>query len=204
MELLSIRAYARHKGVDHSTVRARIKSGVLEKCLVLDRDNNRKIDIDIADKEWEENSNQKKSEGAQRAMALGIKAAPTTGKHNPPTQAELAEQKKNGGKKPPKKKKIVTKVESPFKSLTDQRTEKEHYETQLKRMKYEKERGTLLDVEEVKARVSKLTTRTKEALLNIPDAYGPELLACNNLIELQNQLKLAINRALEKLEDKKS
>ena len=47
---LSIRAYARHKGLTEGAVRKAIKSGRIIP------DNNGKIDTDIADSQWEENT----------------------------------------------------------------------------------------------------------------------------------------------------
>ena len=47
---LSIRGYARHRGVDESTVRTAIKKGRITK------NENDKIDPVIADKQWEANS----------------------------------------------------------------------------------------------------------------------------------------------------
>lgn len=59
--------------------------------------------------------------------------------------------------------------------------------------------GQLLNAEEVRKTISKLVTETKEAILNVPNKVGPELLACHDLVELEVKLTEALNQALENL-----
>lgn len=56
--------------------------------------------------------------------------------------------------------------------------------------------GRLVDAEKVKKLIMDHVTATKEAILNVPDQIGPELLACQELVELQTKLTEGLNDAL--------
>jgi phage terminase Nu1 subunit (DNA packaging protein) len=66
-------------------------------------------------------------------------------------------------------------------------------------MKLDLDRGRLIDGEALKKRIIKIGTETRDAIQNIPEQFGPDLLACKDLIELQTTLSHAINKALENL-----
>lgn len=66
-------------------------------------------------------------------------------------------------------------------------------------MKLDIDRGNLIDGAALKKKIFKIATETRDALQNIPEQFGPDLLACKDLIELQTTLSHAINKALENL-----
>lgn len=66
-------------------------------------------------------------------------------------------------------------------------------------MKLDQDRGKLVDGDELKKKIFKVGTETRDALQNIPEQFGPDLLACQDLVELQSMLSKAINKALENL-----
>jgi len=66
-------------------------------------------------------------------------------------------------------------------------------------MKLDIDKGILVDGEQLRKRIMKIGVETRDAIQNIPEQYGPDLLACKDLIELQTTLSHAINKALENL-----
>lgn len=185
---MSLRAYANKKGVSAPTISARIEAGILSECVI--RDGNKLyIDSEIADREWEENKDDLREEGQRAAEALGLAsekkaklsdAMALVGDIEREDEEEAEEDKALSG-------------------LRASRQQKEFYEAKLRQLKFEREDGTLIEVAVVRDRIGELTRRTKEALLNLPEQIGPQLLSYNDLTELQNFLRQAINDALAKL-----
>jgi hypothetical protein len=66
-------------------------------------------------------------------------------------------------------------------------------------MKLDLERGELVKAPELKKQIVKIAVDTRDALRNIPDQYGPDLLACKDLVELQSLLMNSIDKALDNL-----
>lgn len=66
-------------------------------------------------------------------------------------------------------------------------------------MKLDQDKGKLIDGEELKKKIMKVGIETRDAILNVPEQFGPDLLACKDLTELQTTLTHALNKALENL-----
>ena len=66
-------------------------------------------------------------------------------------------------------------------------------------MKLDIDKGKLVDGDELKKRIFKIGIETRDAILNVPEQFGPDLLGCKSLDELQTTLAHALNKALENL-----
>ena len=161
-----------------------IKRGVLKKCLVGRKGRAYVIDQEIADQEWDSQVDPAQQEAAKRRREAGA-------------VAPLKKPKKTKEKKEEKAENVDE--ESPFKSLMEIRQDKEYWEAKLRRLKFEEEDGKLVDIDQVKATISKLTLQTKEALLNIPEQIGPDILSLTDLVTVQARIREAINAVLEDL-----
>lgn len=75
----------------------------------------------------------------------------------------------------------------------------ESLKAQQLQIKLDVERGKLIDGDELRKKIFRVGIETRDALQNIPEQHGPDLLACQDLIELQSTLLRAINEALENL-----
>lgn len=75
---LSLRAYARHRGVTHESVRRAVASGRLKASLTADRPP-QIADVALADREWAANTDLSRAPDAVKAQAAGGPATPSAG-----------------------------------------------------------------------------------------------------------------------------
>lgn len=79
------------------------------------------------------------------------------------------------------------------------RAKKEAYDAELARLKVEKEKAKLVEVDEVKAEAFKLARAVRDALLNIPDRVAGELAAETDEFKIHKRLTEEIRQACEEL-----
>jgi len=79
------------------------------------------------------------------------------------------------------------------------KAEKEHFLAKHAELDYRARIGELLETRDVKSRIERLNSITRQHLLNIPDQAAPELIAMTNVHEITNYLYVKINSALESL-----
>jgi len=140
MPLVSIRQYARDKGVSHTAVQKRVKHG---KIRLIDG----KIDPAKADADWEQNRDELQQQRGARS----------TGK--PKAQPPVA----SAERKPP-----ARESQQDGKSLPEAQRMREWLRVKREKLLLDKLDGTLVDADEVKAQTEARFRNDAEALLNWP------------------------------------
>ena len=159
MARLTIRGYARHRGVSHTAVRKAIAAGRIG----TDAEGN--IDPTQADEQWASSTNLSKPRNSVTGVpklrrdpaappeVLGV-AAPAEPMPEVPSE---------GG---------ATRLVS---SYAASRAAREGYAARLTKLEYEQRSGKLVDADEVRAHLFGLSRRMRDALLGIPDRLAPVL-----------------------------
>lgn len=152
-ELMSISAYARHRGVTPEAVRYALKVKKIVKGISNSRRGVPYIIPEVADQEW----------------VLKTQSA-NPGDGEDPTILKKA------------------------------RERKELADAELAELKVEKEKGKLLDAEEVRRDAFKTARIVRDQMLNIPDRLAVELASETDNFKIHKILSDEIRRALESLE----
>lgn len=219
MPLVSYREYARMQGIKLSSLQDRIKRGTItERAIDRTKPHRPKIITEIADADFAARRDESAADTDAMKRPLPNPAPelnPVDEMFDPP----IKKQKSVLDKKLPPLEKPTTKVVeidgefveahvepgiNPDHNLYFNKYRKAKAGTEeLKARKLELEVGELedrlLDKEQVKARIQKLVSVTRENLLNIPSKISPELIAITNLVEMETKLYKEINVALETL-----
>lgn len=207
-DLISVAAYAQHRGVSRQSVMKAIKSGRL-KSIVRDHKGAPKIaNVQACDKEWFENMSE-----SGKLAAITIKKKKESG--------EYQEKPKK-----PKKKKAPKKQEAKYippeyleeqddededsgfdssgekkLSYTEAKAEKERFDAKLKKLKYEQESKTVVSVDLIKKEFFKISSEICDNLLNITPRLASNLAAMNDEFEITQLLDGEIRLALEGIAD---
>lgn len=191
MAVISISEYARQKGWSHVNVIKKIKSGTIPACALVQVPGRKKpkIDSEIADKEILKRGDMEKTMSA------------ITQKKDVSKEALLDQSQKDleDWEKIPDTNSNQPEQPDHFLKYKTAKATREELQVHKLQMEIKEKEGKLLDADEVRARIIKLVSETKAALLNIPGKVGPELLACHDLMELEHKLTEEINNALRSL-----
>ncbi len=163
---LSIRAYAEHRGVSDTAVRKAIKQGRIS---VL---KNGKIDPEVADREWENNSN--------------------------PAYQYANEEKQNTK---PEESSHETSSRDIGVSFQQSRAIREAYEARLKKLDYDQKSGKLIPISEVQVEAFNAARLVRDRILNVPDKVIPLIAGKTNIFEMKEILKKELIKSLEVLSD---
>lgn len=219
-EVISCEEFARRVGTSSRTIRRKIESGKIHGD-ALQLMENRKIPYlvyEIALKQYQSNADyacqagRKAANDAKRAVGA---MPPKKNKPQPKPQKEVKPKKESKPAPPPSGKKTEPKEQLPnvqakppakpapiqpkddtYDRLARAKMQSEEHKARLQKLKIDEQEGRLVDSETMKQTIVKLVGETREALLNIPDNLGPELLACKDLLDLQTKLNDGINSAL--------
>lgn len=156
-ELISMREYARRRGVSNVAVFKAVKSGRIK--LV-----GGKIDPLTADRDWKKNTDARQQRGAQADPGLVVVMPPET---RTETRADPGldpgvdgvEVGPDGVKAGP--------------TLADYRRMYEQYRAQKERLEFEVKTGRLVDAEEVRRTAFVAARRVRDMLLSVPDRIAP-------------------------------
>jgi phage terminase Nu1 subunit (DNA packaging protein) len=169
-ELLSLRAYAERRGVALSTVQAAIRTGRIS--TVPGPGGEPKIDPEIADREFEANT-------------------------DPSKQGR----KENVGDLIAKENARAVKSDSDHGSATNDymkwRARREQLNAQLKELEYEQKSGKLVNAEEARREFFKIAREARDAIMNIPERISGQLAAETDEHAVRMLLKTELTRALE-------
>lgn len=163
---LSIRAYAEHRGVSDTAVRKAIKQ---HRISVL---RNGKIDPEVADREWENNSN--------------------------PAYQYTAEEKQNA---PQEESPTETSSRDIGVSFQQSRAIREAYEARLKKLDYDQKSGKLIPISEVQVEAFNAARLVRDRILNVPDKVIPLIAGKTDIFEMKDILKKELIKSLEVLSD---
>lgn len=174
-EPLSIRGYARRRGCSHVAVLKAIETGRLAQAVVEDAKGRRRIDPEVADREWAANTDQ----AQQREH------------HRGPDQGELFDTgapepvRKGGNGKGP--------------SLTDSRAVREVYAARLLQLEYSQRCGDLVERVAVDLEFYRMAKAVREAFERMPERMAAILAAEPKQTEVHRLLEKEVREALELL-----
>jgi hypothetical protein len=196
MERLSIRGYARHRGVSHTAVRKALASGRIT------ADDDGAIDPVIADEEWAASTNLAKP----RNTVIGMPRAATRPLDPPPPAQDPAYAN------PPAISPVVRATGRLASSYADARAARESYLARLAKLDFEERSGRLVNADDVRAQVFALGRRMRDAMVALPDRLAPVLIGqtdqavihrilTNEILSCLSELSLApALRVLERAE----
>ena len=170
---LSIRDYAKHRGVSPPAVLKAIRSGRIS------QEPDGTIDPVKADSAWDRNTNP-----AQQRK-------PKTAQPTPPAQAVT----------PTSPAQAVTPMAKPPSAPNYQasRAVKETYSARLAKLEYEKRSEKLISRDEVKIEAFNLGRRVRDRLMNIPHRMGAVLAAETDAAHIEHLIEDELRIALEEL-----
>jgi len=183
MEGLSIRGYARHRGVSHTAVRKALASGRIT------ASDDGTIDAALADEEWATSTNLSKP----RNSVIGVLKAP---------RRELVSPRPVGGP--------VDEAPSSLpagsggagrlaSSYADSRAARESYLARLAKLEFEERSGKLVDADDVRAQVFALGRRMRDAMVTLPDRLAPVLVGQSDQAVIHKLLTEEILSVLSEL-----
>lgn len=157
---LSIRAYARRRGVSPNAVVRAIKSGRLRKSLVHVNGVAQIANPELADREWEANTDLTKAptDVKQRAEARAAGVPPPAAAGTPDTPSDA----------PPMYDGV---------SLTEATTREKFWKAEMAELDYRERLGELIEVEEARRDLEAVAIAVKARLRRIPDAIADKLVA---------------------------
>jgi len=174
MPLMTVREYARHRGVSHPSVLRAIEDGRIRK-----RPDG-KIDSAEADRLWE-----LRTDPAKPLNSVTGNPRHRRPKGGPPVPMG-ARGSANGGDGP---------NDRFMSSYAAARAIRESYQAKLAKLAFEKETGKLVDADEVRAATFKAARAARDRMLGIPARLAPVLAAVSDAAEVQRLLEEAITQA---------
>jgi hypothetical protein len=174
MPLVGIRAYARHRGVSHTTVLKAIASGRVTA-------KGGKLDPKVADRQWAASTNQSKP----RNTVSG----------NPDGNGRWGNQHGRGGQE--EKPAPEAPAEQPGAgSYAQARAGREAYLARLAKIEYEKAIGKLIDADEVRKKWFESGRRVRESVMSVCDRVAPLVTGLSDVAEvhriIENELRVAL------------
>lgn len=158
MSGLTIRGYARHRGVSHTAVRKAITTGRI----VVGTDG--KIDAAVADREWAASTDLAKP---RNSVTGSPKRRRAPGAPPEPLGAAETPQDSNGQGNGDAARLVS--------SYAGSRAAREGYLARLAKLEYEERSGKLVDADQVRAQLFALSRRTRDRLLGVADRLAPVL-----------------------------
>lgn len=175
MPLMTVRAYARHRGVSHPSVLRALEGGRIRKNAA------GMIDSAEADRMWAANTDPSKPRNSVTGNPRHKR--PKGGPSLPMGYREDAARDANGAS---------DHIRSGYsQAAAIQKT----YQAKREKLAYEKEVGKLVDADEVRAATFKAGRAARDRMLGIPARLAPILAAESNAAEVQRLLEEAINQA---------
>ena len=165
--IVTIAEYARLKGITHHAVRKAIKAGRLKDALVTNEKGRLRLVPDVADREWQANTQHHHKPGPQR-LASGLPV-------QLPDDGDILDDIPN---------------------FNVSRAKREAYQAELARLEYEEKQGTLVNAEAVKKEAFRVARQVRDAMLNIADRIASELAAETDAFKVHKKLADEIRTAL--------
>lgn len=180
---LSIRGYARHRGVSHTAVRKALATGRIR----LGEDG--KINPTAADQQWTTSTNLSKPRNSVLGVPKKRRApdAPSDPLGSPGLDEHVA---------PPATDPGATRLVS---SYAASRAAREAYLARLAKLEFEERSGKLVDADEVRAQIFGLGRRLRDALMGLPDRLAPVLAGQTDQAEVHRMLAQEILASLAEL-----
>jgi len=181
---LSIRGYARHRGVSHTAVRKALATGRIE------ADAEGAIDPVAADAQWASSTNLSKPRnsviGAPKQRRLP--GAPS----EPVATPDVGAGETLNGSSAGDTARLVS-------SYAGSRAAREAYLARLAKLDFERKSGKLIDADEVRAQLFALGRRARDSLRGVPDRLAPILVGQTDAAVIHRMLTEEIERGLAEL-----
>lgn len=183
MDGLTIRGYARHRGVSHTAVRKALAAGRITV------GENGKINPEAADQQWTTSTNLSKPRNSIMGVPKKRRAAgaPSDPLGSPGLDEPVA---------PPSAEAGATRLIS---SYAASRAAREGYLARLAKLEFEQRSGKLVDADEVRAQIFGLGRRMRDALMGLPDRLAPVLAGQTDQAEIHRLLAQEIMTSLAEL-----
>jgi hypothetical protein len=180
-ELVSLREYARRRGVSAMAVSKAAKSG---RITLVDG----KVDVATADRDWPSNTNPgqlafKAPPAATAAQGEGSQEAGDDGAGEPDTEQTDA----------------AKKAASTTAQYGSARAVREMYNARLAKIEFEKETGVLVNADQVRVAAFNAARTARDSLLSMPDRLSPVLAGEGNQFEIHRLLSEEIRRVCDEL-----
>lgn len=179
MPLMTVRAYARHRGITHPAVLRAIEDGRIRK-----RPDG-KIDSAEADRLWELRTDPTKPLNSVTGNPHHRRA-----KGGPPMP--MGARGSAGGGNDGANDRLLS-------SYAAARAIRESYQAKREKLAYERDVGKLVDADEVRAATFKAARSARDRMLGIPARLAPVLAAVSDPAEVQRLLEEAITQACAEL-----
>lgn len=173
MARMSIREYARHRGVSHTAVQKAVKTGRV--AIEADADGAQFIDSDAADASWEQLTD--------KAMQRG-RARDGVDEDDDDDALPGAAVSPNDPK-----------------GYASSHARREFFKAGLVELEYRRVAGELVSADDVKRETFRLFRLTREAVLGLPDRLAPELVGIKDVAAIYARLTEELTRALEAIAD---
>lgn len=191
--MISIREYARRKGISHTAVQVAIKSGRLVKSIAKDDRGSWKIaDESLADQEWAANTD-------QSAPRNRISGDPKRRKG----VADVPYEPRDPGGAAPSGPDTGGEAPAGGPSYARSRAVREAFQAQLARLEYQEKTGKLLQADAVRVAIFNATRKCRDMLMGMPDRVAPLLVGQTSLFEAQRILNDEVRRVLIEISDLK-
>lgn len=187
MELMGLRAYARHRGVTLGAVQKAIKSGRISV------DENNKINAGLADLAWAENTdstrNAMSAAVSQSALPLAPATAPAlrTLPVDGPDDLDEPDGDDAGGK---------GNSDPNLSEYRAHRATRERYQALKQQLDYEQQIGNLIDVNEARRIVFTSFRALRDSVMNVAPRIKDELAALNDPVLVEQLLDRELGAAL--------
>ena len=173
-ELVSQREYARRRGISNVSVHEAIKAGRISTV-------DGKIDPDLADREWRENTDQSKP---RNRITGSPKHARVAGEPSEPMDFGGAD----GGN-------------GTASGYAKARAARELYQAQLAKLELDRQRGTLIRADEVRLGAFNMARKARDQLIALPERVAALLAATQEPAEVQRILEEEIERICQEVAD---
>lgn len=164
---LTIRGYARRRGVSHTAVRKALASGRIT------AGPDGSIDPDAADRQWAEATDFSKPRNSVTGVPGANSRRPSANGAGPARAATVADSREDEVGFP------AAEGGGPrlASSYAASRAAREGYLARLAKLEFEKRSGKLVDADDVRAQIFALGRRMRDAMLTLPDRLAPVLAA---------------------------
>lgn len=179
MPLMSCAQYARHRGVSKAAVTKAVQAGRIS---LIERDGKRFVDSDIADRQWNANTQHEKKHIQTQKEKLE-NTSPQT-EETASTAPESESEQKN----------------SPS-TYSQARAYKETFNAKLAKLQYDERVGRVTSVEQVQKEAFRDARIVRDAMMRLPDRLAGELAAETNQFKVHSRLTEEIRKALVSLKD---
>ncbi len=179
---ISIRAYARHRGVSHTAVRKALASGRIALGA------HGKIDAALADKQWAAATDLSKPRNSVNGVPRKRRAIDAVSDPIGSTGWDSAAGSASEAATP----RLVS-------SYAASRAAREAYLARLAKLEFEQKSAKLVDADEVRAQIFALGRRIRDTLLGIPDRLAPVLAGQADPAEIHRTLSAELVASLAEL-----